>query len=150
MLRCVASTSLIAEFPYDPALRRPAQLGFPGPVCAPNWTPLLGPLPLVWGVAVVLSYLMLNCQPETLLRGWVLEALMMAPIVKKLVVGLLLDSMVASRVLVLLASRLRVQGGGVLAWTGGGLGGSVARARSMRSAGRALKRLNPHVIGRRG
>ncbi len=66
----------------------------------------------------------------------------MAPMVTKLVVGLLFASMVASLVLVLSASRLRVQGGGVLAWTAGGLGGSVARARSIRSVGRAMERFN--------
>ncbi len=75
---------------------------------------------------------------------------MMAPMVTKLVVGLLMAWMLASLVLVLSASRLRVQGGGVLAWTDNGPYGSIARARSRRSAGRALERFNPRVIGRRG
>ena len=79
-----------------------------------------------------------------------MEALMMAPMVTKLVVGLLMAWMVASLVLVLSASRLRVQGGGVLAWMDNGQCASPARTKRMRSAGKALERFNLWVIGRRG
>ena len=57
---------------------------------------------------------MANCQAYTLVKGWVEDALMMAPMVK-LLVALLVVWMFVSVVLVLSASRLTVQGGGVLA-----------------------------------
>ncbi len=112
----------------------PAQLGLPAPVWAPNWT--------VPGSSVALSYMIANCHPKTLLTGLVDEAFMMAPTVIMVWAWMLwLVWMLVSVGLVLSASRLTVQGGGVLAWTGSVASVEVVTRRIARRAVEGLSLL---------